>query len=92
MVFAQKPAKLKAAMADVLENADNVLTPMMRNLIGLLWDEWKTVEQQIDELTDRLEQIGEHRRGLLPYPSDSRHRPHRGDGYRSRHRQRRSVP
>ena len=40
-------------MADVLENA---LTPMMRNLIGLLWDEWKTVEQQI-ELTNRLEQI-----------------------------------
>ena len=50
LVFAQKPAKLKAAMADVLENANNALTPMMmRNLIGLLWDEWKTVEQQIDE-------------------------------------------
>jgi transposase len=31
MVFAQKPAKLKAAMADVLENAENALTPMMRN-------------------------------------------------------------
>jgi len=54
MVFAQKPAKLKAAMADVLENAENALTPMMRNLIGILWNEWKTVEQQIDELTDRL--------------------------------------
>ena len=57
MVFAQKPAKLKAAMADVLENADNALTPMMRNLISTLWDEWKTVEQQIEELTDKLEQI-----------------------------------
>ena len=60
MVFAQKPGKLKAAMADVLENAENAenaLTPMMRNLIGMLWDEWKSVEEQIDELTDRLEQI-----------------------------------
>ena len=57
MVFAQRPAKLKAAMADVLENAENALTPMMRNMIGILWEEWKTVEQQIDELTDRLEQI-----------------------------------
>ena len=57
MVFAQKPAKLKAAMADVLENADNALTPMMRNMINILWDEWKTVEQQIDELTGKLEQI-----------------------------------
>ncbi len=36
MVFAQKPAKLKAAMADVLENAHNALTPMMRNMIGIL--------------------------------------------------------
>ena len=59
MVFAQKPTKLKAAMADVLENADNALTPMMRNMISILWDEWKTVEQQINELTDRLEQIAE---------------------------------
>ncbi len=59
MVFAQKPAKLKAAMADVLEDADNALTPIMRNMIGILWDEWKTVEEQIDELTDRLEQIAE---------------------------------
>jgi transposase len=57
MVFAQKPAKLKAAMADVLENADNALTPMMRNMIGVLWDEWKMVDQQIEELTDKLEQI-----------------------------------
>jgi transposase len=57
MVFAQKPAKLKAGMADVLENADSALTPMMRNMIGILWDEWKTGEQQIEELTDKLEQI-----------------------------------
>ena len=47
MVFAQKPAKLKAGMADVLENAENALTPMMRNLIGRLYEEWKAVEEQI---------------------------------------------
>jgi transposase len=57
MVFAQKPAKLKAVMADILENAEANLTPMMRNLIDMLWGEWKIVEQQIDELTDKLEQI-----------------------------------
>jgi amino acid transporter len=37
MVFAQKPAKLKAAMADILENAEADLTPLMRNLINTLW-------------------------------------------------------
>jgi transposase len=44
MVFAQKPAKLKAAMADILENAETDLTPLMRNLIDTLWGEWKLTE------------------------------------------------
>jgi transposase len=57
MVFAQKPANLKAAMADILENAEADLTPQMRNLIDMLWSEWKLVEQQIEELNDELERI-----------------------------------
>src|SRR5271156_1343911 len=57
MVFAQTPAKLKAAMADILENAEADLTAQMRNLIDMLWSEWKTVEQQIEELTTQLERI-----------------------------------
>jgi transposase len=57
MVFAQKPARLKAAMTDILENAEADLTPQMRNLIDMLWSEWKLVEQQIEELNDELERI-----------------------------------
>ena len=57
MVFAKSPAKLKTVMADVLENAEADLTPMMRNLIDTLWTEWRTVEQQIEELGDELERI-----------------------------------
>ncbi len=57
MVFAQTPAKLKAAMADILENAEADLTPQIRNLIDMLLSEWKTVEQQIEELTTQLERI-----------------------------------
>ncbi len=57
LVFAKRPAQLKAAMADVLENAEADLTPMMRNLINTLWDEWKTVERQIEELGEELERI-----------------------------------
>ena len=57
LVFAQTPAKLKAAMADILENAESDLTPRMRNLIDGLWSEWKLVEQQIEELNDELERI-----------------------------------
>jgi transposase len=57
LVIAQTPAKLKAAMADILENAEPDLTPRMRNLIDGLWSEWKLVEQQIEELNDELERI-----------------------------------
>ena len=32
-------------MPDIFENADADLTPQMRNLIDLLWREWKMVEQ-----------------------------------------------
>jgi transposase len=57
LVFGKKPAKLKAAMADILENAEADLTPLMRNLIDTLWGEWKTVEVQVEELNDELERI-----------------------------------
>ena len=57
LVFAKSPAKLKLAMADVLENAEADLTPMMRNLINVLWSEWQLVEQQLEELNDQLERI-----------------------------------
>lgn len=57
MTFAQRPAKLKAAMPDVLEDADADLTPQMRSLINMLWNEWKLVEQQVEELNLELERI-----------------------------------
>ncbi len=44
-------------MADILENPEADLTPRMRNLINMLWSEWKLVEQQIEELNDELERI-----------------------------------
>src|SRR6202012_2433029 len=59
MVFAQKPAKLKAGLADVLDNADTALTPMMRDMIGILWNEWKTVDYKVEGLTDKLDHIPE---------------------------------
>jgi transposase len=57
LVFAKTPAKLRAAMSDILENAEADLTPQMRNLIDLLWGEWKAVEQQIEVLRLELERI-----------------------------------
>jgi transposase len=57
LVFAKTPAKLRAALPDILENADLGLTAQMRNLIDLLWKEWKTVEDQIEGLGLEFERI-----------------------------------
>jgi len=59
MVFAKTPAKLRIAMPEILENAENNLTPQMRNLLELLWEEWKMVEQQIGVLSHELERIAD---------------------------------
>src|SRR4249920_274261 len=48
LVFAKTPAKLRAALPDILENANLDLTAQMRSLIDLLWNEWKTVETEIE--------------------------------------------
>jgi transposase len=57
MVFAKTPAKLKLAMPEILENADANLTLRMRNLVSLLWSEWKDLEQQIVAMNAEVEQI-----------------------------------
>lgn len=44
-------------MPEILENADANLTPRMRNLVSLLWNEWKDLEQQIVSMNAEVEQI-----------------------------------
>ena len=57
LVFAKSPAKLREQMPEILENADENLTPRMRNLLALLWSEWKELEEQIVQMNDEVEQI-----------------------------------
>jgi hypothetical protein len=37
-------------MAGILEDVDTDLTPQMRTLLSMLWDEWKLLEKQIKAL------------------------------------------
>jgi transposase len=57
LVFAKSPAKLRERMPEILENAEEDLTPRMRNLLALLWNEWKDLELQIEEMNDEVERI-----------------------------------
>jgi len=57
LVFAKSPAKLRERMPEILENAEEDLTPRMRSLLAMLWNEWKDLELQIEEMDDEVERI-----------------------------------
>src|ERR1700732_3711872 len=57
LVFAKSPARLRERMPEILENADEDLTPRMRNLLAMLWNEWKDLELQIVQMNDEVERI-----------------------------------
>jgi transposase len=57
LVFAKSPATLRERMPEILENADEDLTPRMRNLLAMLWNEWKDLELQIEQMNDEVERI-----------------------------------
>ena len=57
LVFAKSPAKLRERMPEILENAEGGLTPRVRNLLALLWNEWKDLEQQVVDLNHEVELI-----------------------------------
>jgi transposase len=65
LVFAKSPAKLRERMPEILENAEEDLTPRMRNLLAMLWNEWKDLELQIEEMNDEVERIAASDAGCI---------------------------
>jgi len=57
IVFAKSPIRLREALPEVLENVNEHLTPRMRNLVAMLWSEWKDLELQIVQMNDEVERI-----------------------------------
>ena len=57
IVFAKSPLRLREALPEVLENANEDLSPRMPNLIAIQWSEWKDLELQIAEMNDEVERI-----------------------------------
>jgi transposase len=57
LVFAKSPIRLREALPEVLENVNENLTPRMRNLVAMLWSEWKDLELQIVQMNDEVERI-----------------------------------
>jgi transposase len=57
LVFAKSPAKLRERIPETLEDADEKITPRMRNLLSLLWEEWKDLERQLEAMNHEVERI-----------------------------------
>lgn len=57
ITFAKGPAHLRKNMPAILEDAEQNLTPRMRNLLAQVWQEWKQLEIDIDTITEQIERI-----------------------------------
>jgi transposase len=57
LVFAKSPAKLRECIPETLEDADKKISPRMRNLLALLWEEWKDLDQQLEDMNHEVERI-----------------------------------
>ena len=57
LVFAKSPAKLRECIPETLEDADEKISPRMRNLLALLWEEWKDLDQQLEDMNHEVERI-----------------------------------
>jgi transposase len=57
ITFGRGPAQLRNRMAEVLEDAENALTPRLRTLLDRLWVEWKQLESDIEVAAEEIEQI-----------------------------------
>src|SRR3954447_10203930 len=51
ITFAKGPAHLRKHMPAILEDAEQNLTPRMRNLLAQIWQEWKQLELDIESIT-----------------------------------------
>jgi transposase len=57
ITFAKGPANLRRHMPAMLEDADENLTPRMRHLLAHLWQEWKSLNYEMECVSDEIDAI-----------------------------------
>ncbi|HET7184166.1 MAG TPA: IS110 family transposase [Terriglobales bacterium] len=57
IIFPQGPANLRRQMPAILEDAEQKITPRMRNLLDHLWQEWKSLNAEIESISDEVDAI-----------------------------------
>jgi len=62
ITFRQGRAYLRKQIPELLEDAEQTLSPRMRRLVDRLWQEWKALEEQIEALSGEIDSIARMRR------------------------------
>lgn len=57
IVFAKGPANLHNQMPSLLEDVEENITPRMRTLLDHLWQEWKTLNSDVETVSQDIETI-----------------------------------
>lgn len=57
IVFAKGPANLRNQMPSLLEDGEQNITPRMRTLLDHLWQEWKTLNSDVECVSQDIETI-----------------------------------
>jgi transposase len=57
VTFNRGPLSLRKGMPDLLEDAEQNLTPQMRNLLAHLWQEWQYLDRQIERIGVAIEEV-----------------------------------
>lgn len=60
ITFRQGRSYLRKQIPELLEDKEQRLSPRMRRLVDRLWQEWKTLEDQIEALSGEIEEIASH--------------------------------
>jgi transposase len=59
LTFNRGPLSLRKGMPDLLEDAEQNLTPQLRGLLAHLWREWQYLDNQIEQISDALGAVAE---------------------------------
>jgi transposase len=59
VTFNRGPLSLRKEMPDLLEDAEQNLTPSLRTLLSHLWQEWQSLNSQIDRMGAAIEEVAE---------------------------------
>lgn len=57
ITFAKGPANLRRQMPSILEDAEQNLSGRMRNLLDHLWQEWKSLNSDIERVSEEIDAI-----------------------------------